>query len=222
MYRSLTLSVLFACFLGDSLYAQCRSCEDVPQYESQYCYTDEAFSDYCAVFNESASYFYLSRDKKLKKIPYGSGDTDYLLSLARDKALKINAEDLLFTQAALQKWEIESRKIGYTFRESGLGIKIIEQGSGELPKENEIVKVHYAGYLEDGTMFDSSYERSEPIEFPLGMGRVIKGWDEGIAALSKGTKAWLYIPYQIAYGEGGKGQFIPPKSTLIFQVYLLE
>ena len=209
-------------FMVSELGAQCESCPQPKDYQAEYCHTDQLFMDYCAIFNESEPYFYLSKDSKLKKIPYGSGDISYFLDLVKNKSLKMSAKDILFVQSTLKKWEIESRKIGYTFRSSGLGIKIIEKGSGAMPKENEVVKVHYAGYLEDGTMFDSSYERNEPIEFPLGVGRVIKGWDEGIAALQKGTKAWLYIPYQIAYGEEGKGQLIPPKSTLIFQVSLLE
>ena len=84
------------------------------------------------------------------------------------------------------------------------------------------VKVHYTGYLTDGKKFDSSVERGEPIAFPLGMGNVIKGWDEGIALMKTGEKARLIIPYQLAYGEQGYPGAIPPKATLIFDVELVE
>ena len=200
--------------------AQCNSCS-VDSYEAQYCYVDSLFSSYCAAFNENEKYFLLKMKRKTIQVPYGEADTRYFLGLLRDRSLKVSAEGLLFMQLALKKWETESRKIGYTFQESGLGIKIIKEGKGARPVKEEKVRVHYAGYLEDGTKFDSSYDRDEPIEFALGTDRVIKGWDEGLATLRKGTKAWLYIPSKIAYGDTGKGP-IPPKATLIFQVELLE
>jgi peptidylprolyl isomerase len=86
----------------------------------------------------------------------------------------------------------------------------------------KVVKVHYSGYLADGTMFDSSVERGEPIEFPLGQGQVIPGWDEGIALMSIGDKLRLVIPYNLAYGEQGRPPMIPAKAELTFDVELME
>jgi FKBP-type peptidyl-prolyl cis-trans isomerase len=94
--------------------------------------------------------------------------------------------------------------------------------AGVKAEAGKNVKVHYTGYLQDGKKFDSSVERGEPIEFPLGKGNVIKGWDEGIALLHTGEKARLVIPYQLAYGEQGYPGAIPPKATLIFDVELVE
>ena len=84
------------------------------------------------------------------------------------------------------------------------------------------MSVHYSGYLVDGTMFDSSYNRGEPISFPLGQGRVIKGWDEGISLLKVGDKAKFIIPSELAYGDRGAGGVIPPGATLIFEVELVD
>jgi len=106
--------------------------------------------------------------------------------------------------------------------ESGLYVIIEEEGSGPKPAKGDKVKVHYTGYLLDGTKFDSSVDRGQPFEFPIGMGRVIKGWDEGIAMLNVGSKAKLIIPSDLAYGERGAGQVIDPYSTLIFEVELLD
>jgi len=103
------------------------------------------------------------------------------------------------------------------------GLKYIDDvlGAGEFPKAGDKVKVHYTGTLEDGTKFDSSRDRNQPFEFPLGQGRVIKGWDEGFMSMTEGTHAILTIPPELGYGSRGMGK-IPPNSTLIFDVELLE
>ena len=97
-----------------------------------------------------------------------------------------------------------------------------EEGNGEMPANGDNVKVHYTGKLIDGTVFDSSVERGEPIEFTLGVGQVIPGWDEGIMLMSKGEKGVLYIPYYLGYGDRGAGSVIPPFATLIFEVELID
>lgn len=104
--------------------------------------------------------------------------------------------------------------------ESGLQYEVITEGKGPKPSETDVVKVHYKGTLIDGTVFDSSYDRGEPAEFPLN--GVIKGWTEGLQLMSVGSKYKLYIPYQLGYGERGAGGTIQPYSALIFDVELLE
>jgi peptidylprolyl isomerase len=106
--------------------------------------------------------------------------------------------------------------------ESGLQYVIIEEGSGATPEAGSIVEVHYTGTLADGTKFDSSLDRGQPIKFPLGKGQVIPGWDEGVALLKEGSKAKLIIPPELAYGDQGAGGVIPPGATLIFEVELVS
>ena len=105
---------------------------------------------------------------------------------------------------------------------SGLYYVMTEEGNGEMPEKGDNVKVHYTGKLLDGTVFDSSIERGEPIEVPIGMGYVIPGWDEGIMLMSKGEKGVLYIPYYLAYGPNGAAPVIPPFANLIFEVELVD
>ena len=105
---------------------------------------------------------------------------------------------------------------------SGLYYVMTQEGNGEMPKVGDNVKVHYVGKLLDGTVFDSSVDRGEPIEIPIGMGYVIPGWDEGIMMMSKGEKGVLYIPYYLGYGDRGAGSDIPPFSNLIFEVELID
>lgn len=103
--------------------------------------------------------------------------------------------------------------------ESGLQYEVLEATLGQKPKATDRVKVHYEGTLTDGTVFDSSYKRGEPITF--GLNQVIKGWTEGLQLMSIGSKYKLFIPYQLAYGEQGAGTSIPPYAALIFTVELL-
>lgn len=106
--------------------------------------------------------------------------------------------------------------------ESGLDVTIVQEGDGPAPEAGNIVLVHYTGMLEDGTIFDSSYERGEPFAFPLGAARVIPGWEEGIGMLNVGSKARLVIPPELGYGDRGAGDVIPPNATLIFDVELVD
>ena len=104
---------------------------------------------------------------------------------------------------------------------SGLRYKEIAVGVGPVPKPGDTVSVHYIGRLEDGTEFDNSFERGEPIEFVLGRGDVIPGWDEGVALMNMGDRFELIIPPELAYGATGQGQ-IPPNATLIFDMQLIR
>lgn len=105
---------------------------------------------------------------------------------------------------------------------SGLQYIVIEEGTGDKTTKGQKVKVHYTGKLEDGTVFDSSVKRGVPIEFTLGVGQVIKGWDEGIADMKVGEKRQLIIPPDLGYGPNGYPPVIPANSTLIFDTELVE
>lgn len=118
-----------------------------------------------------------------------------------------------------QLFELDSSKIQFT--KSGLQYQIVQKGNGEIPQQGQTVIAHYHGTLLDGTTFDSSFERGQPFQFPLGQGRVIRGWDEGFALFPVGTKAILIIPPDLGYGERGSPPKIPPQATLRFDVELL-
>ena len=112
----------------------------------------------------------------------------------------------------------------YKAKPTASGLYYIETlaGTGEQAVKGDVVSVHYTGTLLDGTKFDSSIDRGEPFEFTLGAGRVIKGWDEGIALMKEGGKATLIIPSDLAYGNRAVGGVIKANSTLVFEVELVE
>ena len=113
-----------------------------------------------------------------------------------------------------------AKKEGITVTKSGLQYEVLQEGAGKQPKATDTVRCHYEGRLLDGTIFDSSYKRNEPADF--GLQQVIAGWTEGVQLMSEGSKYRFYIPYMLAYGEGGAGAMIPPFATLIFDVELIK
>lgn len=135
-------------------------------------------------------------------------------------------------EGAREKREAEAKKAqqealnklseGYNETESGLRYKIIQEGSGKKATKGSVVSVHYKGQLDNGQVFDSSYTRKQPIDFTLGIGQVISGWDEGIQLLKIGDKARFVIPSNLAYGSQGAGGVIPPNAILIFDVELMD
>lgn len=118
--------------------------------------------------------------------------------------------------------ELKKVAEGFDSTDSGLRYKIIQKGNGKKAEKGKTVSVHYKGQLTDGTVFDSSYKRKQPIDFQLGVGQVIPGWDEGIQLLQIGDKARFVIPSHLAYGDRGAGGLIPPRATLIFDVELMD
>ncbi|HEX9600076.1 MAG TPA: peptidylprolyl isomerase [Mariniflexile sp.] len=118
--------------------------------------------------------------------------------------------------------ELDKLASGFNKTESGLRYQIIQKGTGAKAEKGKHVSVHYKGQLADGTVFDSSYKRNQPIDFPVGIGHVISGWDEGIQLLSVGDKARFVIPSHLGYGNRGAGGLIPPDATLIFDVELMS
>jgi len=110
---------------------------------------------------------------------------------------------------------------GMSTTSSGLEYKVIEEGYGVKPAQGQKIKAHYAGYLLNGAKFDASYDRGKPLEFNVGVGRVIKGWDEALLDMKVGEKRLLKIPSQLAYGAKGAGGVIPGGATLVFYVELV-
>lgn len=154
-------------------------------------------------------------EKQQPKISYQEAQT-ILGKFFQELEEKIAGEQ----KAAGEKFLEENKKReGVKVTPSGLQYEVIESTIGQKPKATDTVKVHYEGTLIDGTVFDSSYKRGEPISF--GLNQVIAGWTEGVQLMSVGSKYKLYIPYNLGYGAQGAGGSIPPYSALIFTVELL-
>ena len=135
------------------------------------------------------------------------------------KEEKLNAE-----RAAKEEGEkymaLNAKKEGVITLPSGLQYQVLREGNGKKPSAKDSVKCHYEGFLIDGTVFDSSVQRGEPATF--GLQQVIAGWTEGLQLMQEGAKYRFFIPYRLAYGEGGAGAMIPPYAALIFDVELIE
>lgn len=130
------------------------------------------------------------------------------------QASSTNAADLMTDENQAQDENIVTTPSGLKY------IDVVE-GTGEMPQRGQTVTVHYTGTLENGRKFDSSRDRNQPFEFPIGAGRVIKGWDEGLSTMKVGGQRRLIIPPELGYGSRGAGGVIPPNATLIFDVELL-
>lgn len=178
--------------------------------------------------------------KNLKGIPGGKSNIDLVVkgfssAMKGDSTLltkefaneyfrkyitKAQNADIEAKKADGEKFLADNMKAeGVNVTPSGLQYKVLVPAEGKKPTAQDTVKVHYTGTLVDGTKFDSSVDRGEPIEFPLN--QVIKGWTEGVQLMSVGSKYKFFIPYNLGYGEQGAGGVIPPYATLIFEVELL-
>lgn len=137
----------------------------------------------------------------------------YMQQAGEKKMMKVRTDNAAFLDA-------NKKNDGVTTTASGLQYKVINTGKGKTPAATDKVTVHYVGKLIDGTTFDSSVERNEPITFEVG--GVIPGWTEALQLMHEGDKWMLYIPHELAYGERGAGEQIPPYSTLVFEVELIK
>jgi len=131
-------------------------------------------------------------------------------------------EERIKKEKEAQAAELDKVAAGFDETESGLRYKMIQKGNGSKAEKGQKVSVHYEGSLLNGQVFDSSYQRNQPIDFQLGVGQVIAGWDEGISLLQVGDKARFVIPSNLGYGAAGAGGVIPPNATLIFDVELVN
>ena len=130
-------------------------------------------------------------------------------------------EKKILQQRESAKVELDKLAAGFEETKSGLRYKVIQKGDGKPATKGDMVSVHYKGQLADGTVFDSSYKRNKPLDFQVGVGQVIAGWDEGICLMNVGDKARLVIPSDLGYGSAGAGGVIPANATLVFDVELM-
>ena len=150
---------------------------------------------------------------KAKK--FKATEADFQKQTAKAAAAKVEKKK---KQEALMKDLLAKAKTTPT----GLKYVITKPATGPKPVAGNTITVHYTGKLEDGTVFDSSHKRNQPIDFKIGVGMVIPGWDEALLDMSKGESRTLIIPSHLAYGDGGRPPVIPPKATLLFDVELLD
>jgi FKBP-type peptidyl-prolyl cis-trans isomerase len=131
-------------------------------------------------------------------------------------------EKRIAAEREAKRAELDQLATGFKETKSGLRYQILQKGTGKKAEAGQMVKVHYKGQLADGTVFDSSYKRNQPLDFQVGVGQVIPGWDEGICLLQVGDKARLVIPSDLGYGSAGAGGVIPADATLVFDVELMD
>ncbi len=144
---------------------------------------------------------------------------------------KAKTEQMIAARVAAQKQVVQAKVQAYNAGElnnqltataSGLKMLVVEKGQGKPIRENEAIQVHYFGFLTNGTSFANSFERRQPLAFPAGAGQMIPGFDEGVMLLPHGSKAYLFVPSKLGYGESeGAGGLIPPNSEIVFYIEIL-
>ena len=170
--------------------------------------------EYAAKLEEMQQKYMAELQKQQEEQRRVQAEQQKLLQMEKQARVKEEAnylENTYFKEKGITDYKKTSSGLYYVIEEKGTPIQ-----------QGETIKVHYEGTLTDGQKFDSSFDRKEPIEFPIGVGQVIKGWDEGIPLIGKGGKGYLYIPSHLGYGERGAGGAIKPFSILVFKVEVLE
>ncbi len=206
---------------GTYAFAQCDKCPSDASMKPDYCFTDPGFEGRCAQFSSNSDHFLYFSGPKVKTPMKVKILSDFTQTTLAEIAKPLDGMDLAFLFGAMQQWKTAKLNIGFTVLPSGLAYKVIQEGTGKLPEKGKKVKVHYKGYLTDGTKFDSSFDRNDPIEITLGVGQVIKGWDEGIGLFRVGSKGVLKIPADLGYGSRGVGS-IPANSILFFDIEVVS
>lgn len=217
-----SFALLFSVAGSQIAVAQCDNCQKL-EPTPDFCFVLPEWPEQCAQFGEKSPTVYYTNKAKGKpmqvEIPANS-DALSMLSLSKANK-KLKTSDILFLGEAFKKWEKEKTKIGYTLTPSGLGYKVLKAGSGAKPVKGKNVTVHYKGSLENGKVFDSSFDRGQPATFPIGVGQLIKGWDEGIPMFEQGTRLMLRIPPELGYGAREMAT-IPANSTLYFEIEIIS
>lgn len=158
--------------------------------------------------------------EKVEIVRQGS-DAEGFNAVEAFRTFEGSREKLIAEKRKANEAELDKLATGFEQTKSGLRYKIIQKGDGKAAEKGKMVSVHYKGQLADGTVFDSSYKRNQPLDFQVGVGQVISGWDEGICLLNVGDKARLVIPSDLGYGAQGAGGVIPPNAILVFDVELM-
>jgi len=142
--------------------------------------------------------------------------------LEHEQAQQKQKQQMHAKQVAEIEQKLKDEGVSYQQTPEGMFYVVEQEGNGPLPKDGETVKVHYTGWLMNGQKFDSSVDRGQPFSFMLGTGRVIKGWELALRLMKKGEKIMVYLPSDLAYGERGAGEVIPPNAILVFEIELLD
>ncbi len=204
---------------------QCTDCKGVTTDQPDYCFIHPEFEGKCVAFLAGQNYCYLDENGKAVRIEMaaeGQTPVGWLIEVSKNKKYKADGSDILFLERAIEKWRSAERAVGMLSTPSGLQYKFLTKTEGKMPAAGKKVFVHYKGTLEDGTVFDNSYDRGQPFSFVLGTSQVIKGWDEGIQLFPVGSKGLLRIPPALGYGAHGAGGVIPPNATLYFEIEVMS
>jgi hypothetical protein len=233
------LTLFFALTGPFWLQGQCDGCPSIAGELVDFCYQEAEIKNRCVQFTEDSEMFHYQHNEGKKQIEMklpmpgklAAPSTSYLLSLVPDKKPNLYAIDLLIIEHALAQWrQLEAIRLwdlaivnsGFSVTASGLAYKPLVIGIGKTPEKGKKVNVHYTGYLESGKKFDSSLDKKHTYQFALGLGQVIKGWDEGLAIMTVGSRYLLRIPPALGYGAAGAGGVIPPNATLYFDIQFIS
>lgn len=234
------LILILGIFGAIQLPGQCEGCKSVAGEVIDFCFIESEWPDHCVQFTEENPYFYYQapgvNKGKAVKFYFPENDqptnTSYFVGLSRThKILKLTPRDLLIMEHGIEQWrQLEGLRnwdkkfvnSGYTILPSGLAYKPLKVGNGKLAQNGNRTTVHYTGYLESGKKFASTLDGKQSFQFTLGNAEVIKGWEEGLATMTVGSRYLLRIPPDLGYGQAGAGAgAIPPNSTLYFDIQLL-